>query len=446
MQILSVRAKGFKGIELIEMRPKKTVTVLGGRNRQGKSSLLDGIAAALGGKKLCPEKPIRDGQDSACVTVELDGEPTKMIPPITVTREFYRKEDGTVDSKLEIITKDGYKAPSPQTMLNDLMGKLGFDPESFLRMDPKKQAEVLRELVGLDFSELDAEYKKIYDRRTVLTGEGKKLKSQLEAAPLHKDAPEQEVSVSQLAAQLNEVHAANRKNESQRELLRTLEHSAKAAETAIGAAEQEVARLQEQLARATGALKSARDKHDDALGKVTEQTKLVNALKDQDTSDIEKKIASAEELNRMVRENAKHNELAESVQAKQKEWLAASTRLKEIEAQKEEMRRSAKWPVDGLGYDDTGVTYNGRPFAQGSSYEQRKVAMGICVALSPNLKFAFLKDGSLLDEESMVEFAELAAENGIQLFVERVGKGPECNIIIESGLVESADEDVKGVA
>jgi predicted ATP-dependent endonuclease of OLD family len=438
-----VKAKGFKGIELIEMRPKKTVTVLGGKNRQGKSSLLDGISAALGGKKLCPEKPIRDGQDSACITVELDGEPAKMVPPITVTREFYRKEDGTVDSKLEIITKDGYKAPSPQTMLNDLMGKLGFDPESFLRMDPKKQAEVLRELVGLDFSELDAEYKKIYDRRTVLTGEGKKLKSQLEAAPIHKDAPDQEVSVSKLAAQLSEVHAANRKNEAQRQALRAMEAKASEASKAVERKDDEIAALEQQIAKARETRAMLEATHSEYLKSVTEQTKLVNALKDQDTSDIEKKIASAEELNRKVRENAKHNELAESVQAKQKEWLAASARLKEIEAKKEEMRRSAKWPVDGLGYDDTGVTYNGRPFAQGSSYEQRKVAMGICVALSPNLKFAFLKDGSLLDDESMIEFAELAAENGIQLFVERVGKGPECNIIIESGLVESADEDVR---
>src|SRR3990172_1023543 len=162
MQIVRVKTQGFMGIELVEIVQKKTVTVIGGRNRMGKTSLLTSIASAIGGKKLCQEKPIRDGYTTAVVEVELDGDPAKLIPPITVTREFFRKENGEIDSKLEIITKDGYKSPSPQTLLGDCLSKIGFDPEAFLRMDSKKQAEILRELVGLDFSELDAKYKNVY--------------------------------------------------------------------------------------------------------------------------------------------------------------------------------------------------------------------------------------------------------------------------------------------
>ena len=83
--------------------------------------------------------------------------------------------------------------------LEDCLGKLGFDPESFLRMDPKKQAEVLRELVGLDFSALDAERAKIYENRTLLAREGKSLRGQLDGCKKHDDAPAEEVSITELA-------------------------------------------------------------------------------------------------------------------------------------------------------------------------------------------------------------------------------------------------------
>jgi DNA repair exonuclease SbcCD ATPase subunit len=443
MQVVSIRAENFKGLQLAEVKPRKTTTVIGGRNKQGKSSLLDAIASALGGKKLCPEQPIRTGQESAKVSVELDGDPARLIPPITVTREFYRKENGDIDSKLEIITKDGYKAPSPQTMLQDVCGRLGFDPEAFLRMDPKKQADILRELVGLDFTELDKQYKEIYDSRTILTREGKSLKGQLDGCKKHDDAPAEEVSVSALAAKLREIHAANAENGKQRDILRVLESKVKDAEKGIAVAEQRITDLEQQLAKAREQLTSSQAAHNDAINNVSLQQRLVNTLQDQSTTEIESQIANAEQINRKVRDNAKHAELAAAVTSKQNEWKQASEKLKAIEAQKQTMREAAKWPVPGLGYDETGVTYNRLPFAQASAYEQRKVAMGICVAMSPTLRFAFLKDGSLLDADGLIEFAELAAEKGVQLFVERVGKGSECNIIIENGLVESSDGENK---
>lgn len=439
MQIVKVTAKGFMGIEYVEVVPKKTVTVIGGRNRQGKTSLLTAIASALGGKKLCPEKPIRTGEDAAKVSVDLDGDPAKLIPPITVVREFFRKDNGDIDSRLEIVTKDGYKSPSPQTLLSDCLGKLGFDPEAFLRMDAKKQADVLREMVGLDFSALDAEYKRIYDERTALTREGKSLKGQLDGCKKHDDVPTEEVSITELAGKLKEIHAANQKNEAERQKLRTLEQQAKTAEAACVQFEQRIADLERMLKESREQLAQAQQNHNAAIDTTTAQAKVVNALKDQDTSEVEAQMANAEQINRKVRENAKYAEIAAAVAAKQDEWKSASERLKKIESEKQAMREAAKWPVEGLGYDETGVTYNGVPFAQASSYEQRKIAMGICVALSPTLRFAFLRDGSLLDEAGLLEFAELAAANSVQLFVERVGKGAECNIVIEGGEVESVD-------
>ena len=175
------------------------------------------------------------------------------------------------------------------------------------------------------------------------------------------------------------------------------------------------------------------------LRKATEQTKIVNALKDQDTSEIESQMANAEQINRKVRENAKHVELKSLVEAKLQEWKDATSEIEAIDAQKQKMREEAKWPVPGLGYDENGVTFDAIPFDQVSSSRQRKVAMRICASLNPTLRFAFIKDGGLLDAKGLIEVAQYAAEVGIQLFVERVGKGAECNIVIEGGEVESVD-------
>ena len=112
MKILRVACRDFKAIKFIEILPKATTTIIGGKNRAGKSSLLDSIASSLGGKKLCPEHPIRRGQEKGYVEVEVDGEPGKLIPACTVRRDFWKKKSGETESKLEIITKEGYRAAS----------------------------------------------------------------------------------------------------------------------------------------------------------------------------------------------------------------------------------------------------------------------------------------------------------------------------------------------
>jgi len=442
MQVVRVSAKNFKGTKLIEFCPKGTTTLIGGNNRQGKSSLLDSISAALGGKKLCPERPIRDGQAEAEVQVELNGDQSLLLHPCVVIRKFWLKESGEIDSKLEIITKDGYQAPSPQKLLDKVCGKLGFDPEAFLRMDSKKQLEVLKDLVGLDFEELDLQRKTLYDKRTVVGNEGKRIRSQFDALIFHPGVPEEEVSIIDLIGLVKKTQKVNAENLKERAKLQNLRSAAQVKECSIAEAEQVVADLEQKLAKAKKDVEKARDAHTESLKELTAQTHIVNALKDTDTSEFEKQMGEIEGTNKKVRDNLRRKELEQTLTLKQEEWKVLTSEINKIDATKKEMVEAAKWPVDGLGYDETGVTFDDRPLAQASSYEQRKAAMGICMALSPSLKTCFVKDGSLLDNNALLEFAQLAAENHVQLFIERVGKGEENNIIIENGEIERADEEL----
>ena len=93
--------------------------------------------------------------------------------------------------------------------------------------------------------------------------------------------------------------------------------------------------------------------------------------------------------------------------------------------------------MDGLGFDEDGVTYNGIPFAQASSAEQIRVSLAMAMALNPELKVLRIKDGSLLDGDAMEAIREQIVERDFQLWIERVGDADAGAVIIEDGEVAS---------
>lgn len=441
MHIVRLQVRDVKGAKFIEITPKETTTVVGGNNGQGKSSLLDGVAMALGGRKLCPERPIRKGATKAHVEVELDGDPKRLFPACTVVRDFWLKKDGvSVESKLEIITKEGYRAPSPQTLLGDIVGPLGFDPESFLRMSGKEQADVLRNLVGLDFSELDKEFTELYRERAKVNDAGKRLKVQYEALPHYPEAPGKEVSVAALVDELRTRQAVNAGQAKRRKELDKLEATRQEAITRKQIAATQIAELRMKLAALEESHK-ALDEHVAGLGAQYDvMAAEIAAIVPADTAEVEERIAESEEVNRQVRENDARAEMAARLEAERARSKDMTARLTAIDERKDALRRAAQWPVAGLGYDENGVTYQELPFDQIAASEQRRVAVGIACALQPTLRFFFLKDGSLLDDAAKAEFATLAAEHGCQCFMEVVGTGDEAHIVIEDGEVVRADE------
>ena len=73
MKIVELQAENVKRLKAVEITPDGTMQVIGGRNAQGKSSVLDAIWLALGGGKASKETPlpIRDGEDKASVRLDL---------------------------------------------------------------------------------------------------------------------------------------------------------------------------------------------------------------------------------------------------------------------------------------------------------------------------------------------------------------------------------------
>lgn len=432
MHVTKLEVRNVKGVEYAEIIPNKTTTVIGGSNAAGKSSLMDSIAYAVGGRKLCPKEPIKRGKDKAEVKLKLSGDESSLLPPCTVIRRWERNGSKTT-SELEIVTEDGFSAPSPQTLLNDLLeGQVAFDPEAFLRFDPKKQAQVLRELVGLDTSDLDAEYAQKYAERTDVNRQGKEAKARLDAISVPEGTPDEEVSVASLMEELTRRENHNQANEAIRGKVDTVKQKVKSSEKQIADCEEQLRQLQDTLQ----ALQNDRAA---ALKKLDRVSCVADELEDQDVKEVRDQISQADEVNRHVRAKKERDELDASVIVLREHSKVLTSQLKSLETEKAKRQSEAKWPVEGLGFSDAGVTYNDLPLEQVSASEQRRVAIGISCAMSPRLKCALIRDGSLLDDRAMADMAEHAARAGVQLFIERVGEGSECHVLLKDGVAEVVD-------
>lgn len=403
MKILSLEAENVKRLKAVSITPDGAAIVIGGNNGNGKSSVLDAIAYALGGKDLVCDEPVRRGEKSAKIRCDL-GE-------FIVTRTFTAAGGGS----LKVTMPNGAVMPSPQTVLDKLIGSLTFDPLSFSRMKPREQAETLRKLVGLDTSEIDLQRAKLFEERTAINREIKSIEAQEQALVVDENAPDEMVSVADL---VREARAIDDHNE------------------AVKKAKNKLVEAEETLHQARKAFEQAQNYFESC----TVAMKAAGDLKP--ATEIQTAIANAEEENRKARVKAERRKFREALLLKRGVSDDWSKKIDALDRAKAEALKVAAFPVDGLGLSDAGVTMNALPFNQASSAEQLRASVAIGLASNPTLKVLLIRDGSLLDEKSLAMVAELAAAADAQVWIERVGKGAECSVVIEDGAVEGAMEGI----
>jgi len=399
MKIVSLEAENIKCLKAIEIKPDGNMVVIGGDNGNGKSSILDSIEYALGGSKHIPGQPIRNGQEKARIVLDLGD--------IQVIRTFTK--NGT---SLVVKSKEGATFPTPQAMLDKIVGNLSFDPSEFFRMDDKKRIETLKKLVGLDFTELNKSRKEAFDSRTDINRRGKELKAQYESISYCKDVPDKEVSVVALSNKLMSALAENQKLDDAK---RSLEHN-----------KLRIAKLDEQIKQITG------EKTKIETYMIKDETTIKDFQKI-DVSNIQSQINSAEEVNKSIRANDAKKLLEIALQELRGKSEAASLALINIDATKQQMLEKANFPIKGLAFDEEAVTFNGIPFDQISQGERIKVSVAMGLVMNPKLKILLIRDGSLLDEKNLAMVSKMASKMDAQVWIERVGKGKECQVIISDG-------------
>lgn len=432
VRVIGLRAEDFLRLKVVEVHPNPTgITKVVGRNGQGKTSLLNALAAALGGGAHSPAQPIRKGADKAEVVVELTD--------ITV-RKVWKQGKTT----LEVTTRDGAKVTSPQAMLDKLVGELTFDPLEFVRRKPAEQVAVLARLAGIDLAKLAADKKVLYDKRRDLGRQRDNAAGAFKALP-EVEAPAEEVVVADLLAEMAKMEEVNKtkgKLAAEHKQAQVREGQAKINMDRITG---EIFRLEAALAEEEKKLVNAKERFDESVAETMAAAADSEAAPIEDLAPIKQKLADSQEINRKVRANqdrAKAKKLATKLD---KDYDAMTAEMTALDAARDKAVAEADFPVPGLGLTDEGVTLAGVPFEQGSQAEQLKASVAIGFALNPKLKLVLIRDGSLLDADSMQLLAEMCATAGAQCLIERVSGNGETGILISDGeVVESEPELCKG--
>lgn len=438
MKIVGLVAENVKRIKVVEVRAKgKSVIVVGGQNDQGKSSLLDAIEMALEGKRSHPKEPLRRGAKRGRVVVELDD--------IVVTRTF--AAGGGTELKVE--SKAGKQFPSPQAMLDKLYSDLTFDPLTFERQDADEQAEIIRKIVGLDFRALDEERQKLYEQRTDENRSLKALQVSYDAAVHHDDAPDDEVSIDDLAREL--------------ETAEQLQRAADKAERDVDAVEAEMTRLQEQIEReqtriaelkrmlaqseaTVATLNGQLAAKETAAAEATARSQEASE-KVPDTAAIRARLAEANSINTKVRENRQHYSAQEMLEDARARVAELTSKIDQIDEQKAEQLATAKYPVDGLAMSADGtVLFGGIPFEQASTSDRIRVSVAIGLALHPKLRVLLVRDGSLIGAAKLQVIEEMVKQADAQLWIEMMQEEPtsKTTVFIHDGMAVSRKQDGAG--
>lgn len=424
MKIVKLRAENFKRLQAVEITPDGNLVQITGRNGSGKSSVLDAIFAALGGKPAVPTTPVRRGQKDAIVELDLGD--------MVVRRRF--DDEGT--TALQVESKDGATFKSPQTLLDAMLGRMTFDPLEFMRLKPREQLDMLRSVVtvDVDLDKLDALNRTDYDKRTDVNRDEKRLRTEAEAIVVPPDLPASPIDVSDLTAQLRSAAEHNASIETRKARRQTVRaevnaHRQQALDfgARIDQLRRQITELEEQ-ARAANAAADAAQARLDAAEALPEPINV---------DELEAKIADAQRINAGIeartRKATKRAE-ADGMKAAA-DLLTAAINARATE--RDEAIARAEMPVPGLGFGDGEVTFNGLPFAQASGAEQLRTSLAIAMAANPKLRIVRIKDGSLLDEDGIRLVAEMAAARDFQVWMECVDSSGTVGVVMEDGAVKA---------
>lgn len=430
LRILRLEAENVKRLTAVEITPEGELVVIGGRNGQGKTSVLDSILWALGGEKPIQWKPIRAGEAEAHIALDLGNDEGLQLK---VLRTFRAKDDGDFTTKLKVVNAEGFRPDGEQTLLNTIVGALSFDPSAFIRSKPPEQVAFLKALVPGDFAGIARRRKEAFEARAEFNREAKRLKAAAESIPAEElaaridDAPILDAIHSAVSV-ANDHHAEVAKREEK-------------ARAIASAREEEAESLEEvrQLEARIAICKSSASEWAQRAHKWEAELKEAPPLAPlPDTSALSRQLDEARRHNRLVDRQEERQRLA--AEAAEAEALAErqSVLIDGCDAQVIELIESADLPVRGLSFNDEGVQLRGVPFEQASDAEQLRAALALAMAANPRLRVIRIRDGSLLDSDAMEVIREVAAEEGFQIWVERVGTGDADAIIIEDGSVKNA--------
>ena len=414
IKINKLEIENVKRVKAVKLEPSANgLTIVGGNNNQGKTSVLDAIAWALGGDTYRPSQPSREGS---------------VTPPylhLVLSNGLIVERKGK-NSDLKVIDPKGEKAG--QQLLNSFIEKLALDLPKFMEASDTEKATTLLNIIGVgkELAEIEEQEKSVYNERLAIgriADQKKKFADEQEYFP---DAPKDLISASELIQQQQEILARNGENQRKRNNLAVISNQKHRLSDEIKLLEGQIAELYTRL-----------DEKKQSYEKVAkdEETaqKTVAELIDESTEELEKNLAHIEEINRKVRINLDKDKAEDDAREYQVQYDNLTIKLSNIREQKTELLNDANLPLPELTVIEGKLKYKGQEWDNMSGSDRLKVSTAIVRKLNPECGFVLIDKLEQMDLDTLKEFGEWLEQEGLQAIATRVSKGDECSIIIEDG-------------
>ena len=427
VKITALEAENVKRIKAVALTPAPTgLTLVGGNNNQGKTSVLDALAWALGGEKFRPNAAQRDG---AVAPAHLR---------VTLSNGVVVERKGK-NSSLTVTDPTGRR--SGQQLLNAFVEPLALDLPRFMEASDKEKADILLRIIGIG-NELhlrDMEIKSIYDKRTFTGQLAQQKKHFADELISYPDAPEQPLSASDLIRRQQDILARNGENQRLRQQAQEL---ARQEQQCLD----ELKRTCERIAELEKLREELDTKHTKLFNQRKNAEKTVDQLQDESTAELEASIQSIEETNRKVRANLEKARAEDEAAQYVSDYAKLTESLEQKRKERLALLNGADLPLPGLSVEDGALTYNGKRWRDMSGSDQLRVAAAIVRRLNPDCGFVLLDKLEQMDMTTLEEFGHWLEAEGLQAIATRVSTGSECQIIIEDGMVKGADLPVLSAA
>jgi hypothetical protein len=427
-KITKFELENVKRVRAVEISPSPVgLTTIGGKNCQGKTSILDAITYALGGEKYRPSNLQREGA-SAEASIR-----------VTMSNGLVVERSGK-NAALKVIDPSG--ARGGQRLLDGFVEELALNLPKFMGMKNDEKAKVLLSILGIEdqLQAIDAEEKAAYDERTMQGRIADQKEKYAAEMPEWHDVPEEPVTPAALVAESQAIMARNAAKANARANLAQMEKQAAAAWELAKAKDQRVADLKAMLAQAekeySDAIIAAKKIHIEI-----EQAKAIPIDADESTAEIERKLAELEAINGKVRANSDKQKAIDDAENARQVYNVLTAKVEEVRAKRRKLLESVELPLPGLGVDNGELVYNGQKWDCMSGMEQIKVAAAIIRQRKPECGFILLDKLEAFDLEQLSALSEWLTENNLQAIATRVSTGEECSIIIEDGLVAATQND-----
>lgn len=400
VKINELQIENVKRIKAVKLEPTPNgLTIVGGRNNQGKTSVLDSIAWALGGDRFKPSQANREGS---------------VVQPylkITLSNGIVVERAGK-NSSLKVIDSNGNKGG--QQLLNEFIESFALNLPKFLQATANEKANILLQIIGVGDRLVELEHAETekYNERHTIGQIAQQKKKYADEMTFYEGVPSEPISASELIKQQQEILYTNAQNQKKRERLSELREKKHL--------------LEEELNRVNADLKLA-------------ELSAVD-LVDRSTAELEKNIEQIDKLNIKIRSNLDKERAEESAHDFQTQYETLTAELEKIRADKKKLLDNADLPLPELSVVNGEITYKGMKWDNMSGSEQLRVATAIIRKLNPECGFVLVDKLEQMDTETLQEFSQWLESEELQVIATRVGTGDECSIIIEDGYSVNQNE------